>query len=113
MRLHVTPWFKSQPITMKIATTKFLLLYLLIAFAHRSNGQEIPSNRVLSNGDLSRFLKEEVKASLVEKGEISNTKLAEYFRQKFAERFFYDYQSLDERLALYNRLYNNQKFARK
>ncbi|MEM6378806.1 MAG: heparinase II/III family protein [Bacteroidota bacterium] len=93
---------------MKIAKAKFLLLYILIAFVFRLNAQKIPSDQVLPVRKLSSILKVDIQTELSENGGIPTAKLAAYFREKFSERFFYDYQKFDDRLALYHDLYANQ-----
>lgn len=70
--------------------------------------QGISSDKVLKINQLAIVLKVEVKAHLEMNGKISEAKLAEYFRQKFSERFFYDYKTFSDRLAHYNKLYDNQ-----
>ncbi|WP_370088007.1 heparinase II/III family protein [Ekhidna sp.] len=82
-------------------------LIILIAILLRSHGvaQSIPSERVLPIGDLTNYLKEEVRKEL---NGADQSELAKYFRDKFSERFFYDYNTFYDRLPHYNLLYANQ-----
>ncbi|MEM8484812.1 MAG: heparinase II/III family protein [Bacteroidota bacterium] len=72
--------------------------------------QNIPADRVLGIGELSQVLVEEVQRELGDDGMRNTAILASYFRQKFAERFFYDYQTVDDRMALYNRTYGKAQY---
>ena len=73
-------------------------------------GQQIPHDHVLNIDELTQFLKTEVKTQLAEDGQVTHTKLAKYFREKFSERFFYDHKSFYDRLSHYNKRYDNQEF---
>lgn len=72
-------------------------------------GQEIPSDRIIPIGELSQHLKQEVQEALITKEEVTSETLASYFRQKFEERFFYDWKTVEQRFASYNELYGNQR----
>ena len=71
--------------------------------------QDIPSDRVLSIEELKGFLKQDVREQISGDGEISESELAAYFREKFSERFFYDYKTFYDRLPHYNGVFNNQE----
>ena len=88
---------------------KYFLFIILASIANWTFAQSIPANRVVSNKELGGLLKEEVKVQVSNESKISEPKLAEYFRQKFAERFFYDYRTVSDRLSYYNDLYENSK----
>ncbi|MTI20795.1 heparinase [Fulvivirga sp. RKSG066] len=81
-----------------------LILYILISTS--LNAQIIPSNKVLPPGNLKKHLTKQVQKDL--KG-ADATELAQYFRNKFSERFFYDYQTFYDRLQHYNSIYKNQE----
>lgn len=84
-------------------------LFLILLFGTVSLvAQNIPLNKVIPIDHLSEFLKEDVKKEIASGGEITEAALANYFRQKFAERFFYDWRTVDERFALYSKTYDNQ-----
>lgn len=83
----------------------FIIVFILPFWAA---AQTIPANRVVSNGELVGLLKEEVKNEIGNGNAISGSTLAAYFRQAFAERFFYDYKSFYERLPHYNSVFKNQ-----
>ncbi len=67
--------------------------------------QEIPSNKVVSTEDLPTYLNAEVKKELGGEKAISEAILAQYFRNKFSERYFYDWQNFDPRFQEYDSLY--------
>jgi hypothetical protein len=84
----------------------FLWFVLFCTVAH---AQKIPSNRVLTNNELGSFLKDEVKSALQNNANISEEKLALYFRQKFTERYFYNWETAAERFNEYCNLYPELK----
>lgn len=73
------------------------------------SAQQIPDDHVLGIDELAQVLTPKVRAQLAGDGPITHSKLAEYFREKFSERFFYDHKSFPNRLAHYNELYDNQE----
>ena len=76
---------------------------LLISFIGYS--QKIPSNKVIENSKLSTYLTKEVKVELIKNEPITEADLANYFREKFAERYFYNWRNFDERFNLYKEIY--------
>lgn len=88
---------------------RYLLFAILISIANWAFSQPIPDDRVVTNEKLSELLKDDVLGQINSGGEISKSGLAEYFRQKFSERFFYDYRTFYERLPNYNDVYSNQE----
>ncbi|GAA3638124.1 heparinase II/III family protein [Flavivirga jejuensis] len=68
--------------------------------------QEIPTTTIISNEKLSNFLKVEVKDKFTSKGAITQADLAQYFREKFSKRYFYDWKTFDMRFKDYNSIYN-------
>lgn len=68
--------------------------------------QNIPSNQIIETNKLADFLKSEIHKEL---GGVStsNAKLASYFRDKFSERYFYNWKNFDARFKQYNIIYNN------
>lgn len=85
---------------MKAIYTSLLLLVSISIF-----GQKIPSKKVIEVSELINFLNDDVKNQLIENEEISTEKLASYFRDKFSERYFYDYKTVDNRFQEYDLLY--------
>nr|WP_299073732.1 heparinase II/III family protein [uncultured Allomuricauda sp.] len=87
-----------------------MLVYLLLGAMAQTTvlAQDFPSDKVVSIEKLSHYLKDDVKSQLVKQGEITPEKLALYLRAKFSERFFYDWQTVDDRFVLYNGIYKNQ-----
>ena len=84
----------------------FLSLGLLLQIT--VTAQNIPSDKVIAIETLADYLEDEVKDEVAKKGDISPAILARYFRETFSERFFYDYRTVDDRLAVYNKTYGNQ-----
>ncbi|HAF78586.1 MAG TPA: heparinase [Maribacter sp.] len=79
----------------------------LIGFSTMLCAQHISSDSVLGVNELATVLKPETKAEFSDENNITDKQLAAYFRRKFTERFFYDYRTVDNRLALYNEKYHN------
>ena len=71
--------------------------------------QNIPSNQVSTTNNLVDYLKPEVQKSLGGVNIISNTTLAKYFREKFAERYFYNWKQFNSRFKTYNQIYPEAK----
>jgi hypothetical protein len=86
---------------------KFLFLLLSISvFA-----QQIPSKKVVKVSELSNFLTVDVQKKLSQNGEISTKNLANYFREKFSERYFYDYKTVENRFKEYADLYPDKRIS--
>ncbi len=71
--------------------------------------QNIPTHKVIPNDELYKYLKKEVRKDISKKKKFSEAELANYFKEKFSERFFYDWQTVSERLASANKIYANQE----
>lgn len=67
--------------------------------------QTLPTREVVLLDELSNYLKPEVRVALSKNGEISISEMAHYFRQKFSERYFYDWRSFDSRFESYKEIY--------
>ncbi|MBA6152829.1 heparinase II/III family protein [Gelidibacter maritimus] len=81
----------------------FFSIYSFVLF-----GQTIPSDKIIPIIELRRYLKEDLKT----KFNGSNTdELASYFREKFSERYFFDWKQMDARFETYNDLYPNVKVS--
>ena len=98
-----------NPIHFKIARGLLLVFVLFLGFNSKLLAQEIPDQKVVGITELVDYLKIEKKNELATNGKITNDRLAKYFKEKFSERFFYDYKSFDSRLKKYNEIYQNQK----
>ena len=81
-----------------------LLIILLSIMTSKAGAQAIPELKVLAIEELADYLKPEKRNQLKTAGEITNARLAKYFRQSFSKRFFYDHKTLANRLANYNKL---------
>lgn len=88
---------------LKINLVIFLSIFL---FSIESEAQTIPSDSVIQIENLKDYLTQDALNGLEE---TNNKALAASFRQKFSERFFYDYRTFYDRLSHYNALYNNQE----
>ena len=81
----------------------FLLVYLV--FLPIIYSQEIPSNKIIDINKLAYYLKPDVQKDLGGENRIPQAKLAQYFREKFSERYFYDWKSFAKRFESYNTIY--------
>ncbi|WP_051119701.1 heparinase II/III family protein [Gillisia sp. CAL575] len=89
-----------------MSVIKIFLPFCFLAMTTGIHAQDFPSERVIPNNELVTYLKPEVKNALAdENGVISNATLATYFREKFSERYFYDWKNFDERFKTHNNLY--------
>lgn len=86
----------------------FLLVIGFLLFQN-SNSQEIPSNHIIDTNNLTDYLKPDVQKSLGGINNISEATLAKYFREKFSERYFYDWQNFETRFKTYNSIYPDAK----
>lgn len=85
------------------------IFIIVVSISSWAFSQSIPANRVVSNEELVGLLKDEVKEQVRKGNEVSERDLAAYFRQKFSERFFYDYKTFYDRLPHYNNVFKNQE----
>ncbi|WP_445738547.1 heparinase II/III family protein [Mariniflexile sp.] len=85
-------------------TKSFLVVLCFVGFL-KTYAQTIPSNQIIEINKLASFLKSDVQESLGETPSISNAQLANYFREKFSERYFYDWRNFDARFKSYNTIY--------
>lgn len=78
---------------------------LFVAFlSSQISAQTIPSESVVQIEDLPKYLKKPIRKKLGK----NQTALAAYFREKFSERYFYDYRTFQDRLPHYNSVFKNQ-----
>ncbi|MEP3211109.1 MAG: heparinase II/III family protein [Maribacter sp.] len=87
---------------------KVSICLLCFSFFLCLSAQQLPSHKVLKTEELPAFLKKEVKNKIGIDGKLTEAQLATYFREKFSERFFYDYHTIEQRLRHYNALYKNE-----
>lgn len=85
----------------------FLVVVLLISFIGFS--QKISESTIIKNDKLANYLKADVKAIFKNKRNISNNELAAYFREKFAERYFFNWKNFDVRFQKYQEYYPNSE----
>ena len=86
-------------------TLKALVILISLFLTSSIIAQNVPSGTIVSVDDLSNYLKPEVKKALNKEGEIATSELAEYFREKFSERYFYDWRNFDNRFQSYKNIY--------
>ncbi len=91
---------------MKTISSLLFTLYLISyssAFAI-----EIPTHQVIEPENLSKYLKEDIKKQISADDATIKEDLAAYLRDKFSERYFYDWKKFDERFSIYNQIYDTQ-----
>ena len=81
------------------------LFCIVFVICHNIFSQEIPTTDIISNENLSNYLKVEVKDKFDNKGSITQSDLALYLREKFSERYFYDWKNFENRFQSYKNLY--------
>ena len=89
-----------------------LILFVIYTLASGAYAQQIKSNSIITTDKLKEVLKSEVKIALESKGNLDQAALAQYFREKFSERYYYDWQTFDNRFKQYNKLYNKRSSHR-
>ncbi len=95
----------------KTNTMKTIVLRILIFIATTSFAQEIPASKVIINENLANYLKEEIQQQLIVDGNISEEVLAQYFREKFSERYFYNWKNFNNRFNNYVSMYPEMEAA--
>ena len=105
--------FSTYHSTMKSTLRLILFVILLPTVVSETSAQTIPDHTVLDIKELPNYLKAEKRNELEMNGEITTVLLAKYFRKRFSERFFYDYNDFYKRLETYNNLYSKQTFHEK
>ena len=84
----------------KILGFSFLFISLVA-----SAQNHIPKDKVIENKLLANYLAKEARKIFKDKNTIPEAVLAQYFRQKFSERYFYDWKQFEQRFESYNKLY--------
>lgn len=92
--------------------TKLLrFIIVLVTFFQVSAGfsqEGIPADKVVPIDKLGTYLTNEARTGF-ENGDPDNVKdLAKFFRVQFASRYFYDWNTVEERLEIYNTVYRPQ-----
>ncbi|RXP57920.1 heparinase [Lutibacter sp. HS1-25] len=90
---------------------KTILFSILIFISSIAFGQEIPTNKVISTANLYQYLNASVQQELSKNGVVSEVDLANYFREKFAERYFYNWKNFNNRFEIYQQLYPENKVS--
>ncbi|WP_308993340.1 heparinase II/III family protein [Mariniflexile litorale] len=87
-----------------------LIIICFICF-QITNAQTILSNEVIETNKLAKLLKSDVQQSLGGITTISKGRLAQYFREKFSERYFYNWKQFNTRFEAYKSIYPNAEIA--
>lgn len=82
-----------------------IVFVLVFVLTNNVISQSIPSKKVVAIENLSEYLNSNVKLEIAKKGKISIKELALYFREKFSERYFYDWVNFDKRFEAYKAIY--------
>jgi len=88
---------------------KSVLFFFFLCSSVSLFSQQIPMNKVITNESLHEYLKQDVKKKLEATQKISQKHLAEYLRNQFSERYFYDWKTFDKRFNEYNNIYPKKK----
>ena len=92
---------------MKLISIVFLTVFIL--FSQKNTSQNIPSDTILSTKDLDSYLTNKVQEEFKNKDIVSEADLAKYFRTKFKERYFYNWETNEKRFENYTALYPDSK----
>ncbi len=68
--------------------------------------QKIPTHQVIQTENLAGYLKEDIQKQISKDGNVTEKALANYLREKFSERYFYDWRKFEERFDAYNKIYS-------
>lgn len=85
--------------------SKYILMLFFFGVVCSVFSQDIPTNRIISNAQLSNYLNKEVTQQLESGGEITSDDLANYLREKFSERYFFNWKNKEQRFLEYRNLY--------
>lgn len=94
----------------------YILLFIL-PISVLAQYKMVPYDHVLSNNELIELLDTENNSELLDiqvsyfKGDKDNAlkKLALYFKERFSERYFFDWKKFEERFEEYNKIYSNRE----
>ena len=89
--------------------SQIILIAFYGLFSVSISSQNIPTDKIIANNELANFLTPEAIKELEGNRTISTSQLANYFREKFSERYFYDYKTSDNRFKTYGQLYPDVK----
>jgi len=87
----------------------FILCCFVFICVHSYSQKNIAADKIISIDKLPNYLNENTKKQINIAGNISTAELAKYFRTKFSERYFYDWQNFNVRFKYYNTMYPNQQ----
>ncbi|AWG23648.1 heparinase [Flavobacterium faecale] len=82
-----------------------VIILLTSLYAQNICSQNIPSESIIATNELASYLKPEVQQELGGRNAITPTVLANYFRTKFSERYFYNWKDNDARFQAYAQAY--------
>jgi len=84
---------------------KIFIFSILVFISSVVIGQNISSTKVIKSSNLAEYLSKDIQQKLSNNGIISEAILANYFREKFMERYFFDWKTFNNRLQEYRILY--------
>jgi len=84
---------------------KSIAIIFCIGISQLIWSQNIPSNQVIEIDNLADYLKPEIQKSLGSFNTITKETLAKYFREKFSERYFYNWRNFEHRFQIYKEIY--------
>ncbi|MCG9792934.1 heparinase II/III family protein [Flavobacterium algicola] len=93
----------------RIASLLPLFILFLSHIPQDVFSQKIPAESSMDTKELFSYLKPEVQKELGGSNGVTPAKLAEYFRNKFSERYFYDWKNNDARFKQYAATYPEAK----
>ena len=89
---------------------KYLLIYGSFLFLNIPViAQKIPTHQVIPPNELANFLKQDIQSQLSKGGKVTQKVLAKYLREKFSERYFYDWNTFEKRFEEYNNIYSGKQ----
>lgn len=96
---------KRDITTVKKQHLNLILMLFFVGVIFPFYAQNISSTEIINNKELPNYLTESARAELGINGDISKEVLASYLREKFSERYFFNWKNKDKRFLEYKRLY--------
>ena len=94
--------------------SKNLLSYVFLLLCLSTYAQtNISKDAIIDTKSLVNYLNKETKNNLLSQKGDTEAVLAAYFREKFSERYFYDWKQFENRFEEYNKMYDNTSSHKK
>jgi len=87
----------------------FVLALVFGFLLNNGFGQQIPLDKVVPLEQLSDYLTPAARLQIAQDQQITQELLAQYLRDKFSERYFYNWKTFDSRFEHYNEIYPENK----